>query len=128
MYNLEETSIEWALLHVTNLYDSDFYPRLFEFEAIKHSWTNIKAHLLAIDLDEYASKNPVISLALKPNHNFRVVHQLDPIDSIIYSALLYENASNIENFRLPIGGILLARIGSKPIQQDHILRGITKDT
>lgn len=56
---------------------------------------------MTLDLDTYASKSPVISLALKPNGNFRVVHQLEPIDSIIYSALLYENASNIENFRIP---------------------------
>src|SRR5579859_4737785 len=103
MYNLQETSIEWALLHVTNFYDSDFYPRLFEFEAIKANWPNIKSHLLALDLDKYAPQTPVISLALKPNENFRVVHQLDPIDSIIYSAILYENATNIENFRLPKG-------------------------
>lgn len=101
MYNLQDTSIEWALLHVTNFYDSDFYPRLFEFEAIKQSWQNVKSYLLTLNLDEYAPKSPVISLALKPNENFRVVHQLDPIDSIIYSAVLYENAINIEIFRIP---------------------------
>lgn len=35
MYCLQETAIEWALLHLVNFYDSDFYPRLFEFDAIK---------------------------------------------------------------------------------------------
>lgn len=101
MYNLQETSIEWALLHILNFYDSDFYPRLFEFEAIKKNWVNVKSYLISLDLDKYASKSPVISLALKPNGNFRVVHQLDPIDSIIYTALLYENAIKIEDFRIP---------------------------
>jgi len=101
MYKLQDTSLEWALLHVMNFYDSDFFPRLFEFEAIKRNWTNIKAALLDIDLEVYAPKNPVINLALKPNGNYRVVHQLDPIDSLIFAALLNENASIIESYRIP---------------------------
>jgi hypothetical protein len=101
MYHLQETSLEWSLLHLTNYYDSDFFPRLFEFEAIKRDWTNIKSYLRDLDLEKYAPKSPVIYLALKPNNNYRVVHQLDPIDSILYSALLYENATIIETYRIP---------------------------
>jgi hypothetical protein len=101
MYKLQETSVEWALLHVMNYYDSDFFPRLFEFDAIKRDWTNIKAAILNIDLEKYAPKNPFIFLALKPNGNYRVVHQLDPLDSIIYTALLNEDASIIETYRIP---------------------------
>lgn len=101
MHNLQDTSLEWALLHVTNYYDSDFFPRLFEFEAIKRDWKNVKEYLLKLDLEKYAAKSPVIYLALKPNSTFRVVHQLEPLDSIIYSALLYENARIIETYRIP---------------------------
>ncbi len=101
MYKIQETSLEWALLHVSNYYDSDFFPRLFEFEAIKRDWTNIKIYLSSLDLDSYAPKNPIIALAPKPNGNFRVVHQLDPLDSIIFSALIYENAAIIESYRIP---------------------------
>ena len=101
MYKLQDTSIEWALLHVMNFYDSDFFPRLFEFEAIKRDWANIKTFLLDIDLEKYAPKTPVISLAPKPNGTYRVVHQLQPLDSIIYSALLYENSGIIEAHRIP---------------------------
>ena len=101
MQNIQETSLEWAILHVTNYYDSDFFPRLFEFEAIKRNWPNVKSYLLSLNLDKYAPNNPVIYLALKPNNTYRVVHQLDPLDSILYSALLYENASVIETYRIP---------------------------
>lgn len=101
MYKLQETSLEWALLHLTNYYDSDFFPRLFEFEAIRRDWSNFKSFLLNLDIEEYAPKNPIISLALKPNANYRIVHQLDPIDSIIFTALLYENSSEIEAYRIP---------------------------
>jgi hypothetical protein len=99
MRKLLETSLEWSLLHVTNYFDSDFFPKLFEFEAIKGDWANIKSYILSLDLEHYAPKNPLISLALKPNGNFRVVHQLDPLDSIIFTALIYENAGIIESYR-----------------------------
>ena len=98
---LNEESLEWALLHLTRYYDSDFFPRLFEFDAIKNDWKKIKEHILEIDLEDYAPKSPLVYLAPKPNGNFRVVHQLDPIDSLIFTALIYENASLIEAFRLP---------------------------
>ena len=101
MYTIQETSLEWALLHLVNYYDSDFFPRLFEFEAIRRDWENIKKYLLKLDLEKYAPKNPIISLAPKPNSTFRVVHQLEPLDSLIYTALLYESSNQIESYRIP---------------------------
>jgi len=98
---INETSLEWALIHLTKYYDSDFFPKLFEFDAIKHDWGNVKKHLLDIDLTKYAPKSPLVYLAPKPDGNFRVVHQLDPIDSLIYTSLLHENAQAIEAFRIP---------------------------
>ena len=100
MIKLNETSIEWALLHLTRYHDSDFFPRLFEFEAIKNDWANIKKHLLEIDLEHYAPKSPIVYLAPKVNSNFRVVHQLDPIDSLILTAIIFEDSSKIEAFRI----------------------------
>ena len=101
MTTIQESSLEWALLHLTRYYDSDFFPRLFEFDAIKSDWSNIKKYILSIDLEEYAPKSPLVYLAPKPNGNFRVVHQLDPIDSLIFTALIYENYTEIEAFRIP---------------------------
>ncbi|WP_405371171.1 RNA-directed DNA polymerase [Nonlabens sp. Asnod2-A12] len=101
MKKIKETSIEWALKHVRKFYDSDFYPRLFEFEAIQHNWTKVKDELLNIDLDDYAPQSPFICLAPKKNYTFRVVHQLDPIDTLLYTAILYEFARKIEEYRIP---------------------------
>jgi len=77
MRSLKETSIEWALKHVRKFYDSDFYPKLFEFDAIQHNWTKVKRELLQIDLDNYVPQTPFICLAPKKNATYRVVHQLD---------------------------------------------------
>src|SRR4030095_2206066 len=101
MFHLKESSVEWALKHLGRFYASDFFPRPFEFAAISDQWADIKAHLLALDLHSYVPQTPVMSLALKPNGTFRVVHQLDPIDSLIYTALMYEMAAKIEQYRIP---------------------------
>lgn len=101
MRKIKETSLEWALKHVRKFYDSDFYPRLFEFDAIQHNWKKVKEELLNIDLDKYAPQTPFICLAPKKNETFRVVHQLDPIDTLIYTALLHEFSEKIETFRIP---------------------------
>jgi hypothetical protein len=99
MLKLHLDSIEWAFNHLRKYYDSDFYPRLFEFSAISHNWTEIKEFISRIDLENYTPKSPVALAAPKPNWNFRIVHQLHPIDSIIYTALIYEIARDVEIFR-----------------------------
>ena len=101
MTKLKESSLEWAKLHLSRYYDSDFFPRLFEIDAILNDWVNVKKYILEIDLTTYIPKSPLVYLAPKPNGNFRVVHQLDPIDSLIYTALIYEDSNLIEAFRIP---------------------------
>lgn len=100
MTSLKENHLEWALKHVMRYYSSDFYPRLFEFYAILHNWQNVKNHILAIDLDKYSPKSPLIYLAPKSQLTYRVVHQLDPIDSLIYTALIHEISEVVESFRI----------------------------
>lgn len=101
MATIKRESYEWALIHLIKFYDSDFYPTLFEFKAIKHDWDNILPFLLGLDINTYAPETPFISAAPKPNGSYRVVHQLDPLDSLIFTALAYENASKIEAVRIP---------------------------
>lgn len=98
---LQETSLEWALKHLTKYYDSDFYPRLFEYEAIAHHWSEVKSYIQELDLSTYVPRTPFSSLAFKASSTFRVVHQLDPVDSIIYTALVYEISQVIEDYRIP---------------------------
>ncbi|MBD2121787.1 hypothetical protein [Trichocoleus sp. FACHB-262] len=99
--NLQDTSLEWALKHLTKYYDSDFYPKLFEYEAIAHHWSEVKNHIREIDLSNYVPRTPFSSLAFKAGGTFRVVHQLDPIDAIIFVSLVYEVSQSIEDYRIP---------------------------
>ena len=100
--NLDPASLEWALKHVNRFYSSDFFPEPFEFKAITTQWKKVKEHLLSIDLTDYTPKSPLQLLAPKPNGTFRVVHQLDPLDSLIYTALVYNISRDIEGNRIPL--------------------------
>jgi hypothetical protein len=101
MVAVKENHLEWALKHLQKYYHSDFYPKIFEFQAISHNWSQVKEHILSIDLDSYYPKSPIIDLAPKPNGTYRIVHQLDPIDSLIYTALIREVGEVIESYRVP---------------------------
>jgi len=101
MIKLKENHLEWALKHLQKYSHSDFYPRLFEFAAISHNWQAVKQYILSLDMSDYEPKSPMMCLAPKPNGIFRVAHQLDPIDSLIYTALVREVCDIIEKYRIP---------------------------
>ena len=101
MIKLKENHLEWALKHLLKYADSDLYPRIFEFQAISHNWQEVKNYLLSLDLEKYQPKSPMINLAPKPNGNYRVSHQLEPCDSLIYTSLIKEVCEVIEQSRIP---------------------------
>ncbi len=114
MPTVKENALEWSLRHLTRYYDSDFYPKSFEFEAIGSNWPSVKDYILSLDLLEYTPKSPVISLAPKANGTFRIVQKLDPIDSLIYTALVYELHQIIEDYRIPASKNIACSYRIKP--------------
>jgi hypothetical protein len=98
---LRPDSIEWAIAHIRRHGDTDLLPVPFEYEAIRHSWPRIRAHLEGIDLATYETRAPRRYLVPKQTFGFRVAVQLDPIDTLVYTALAYECAQAVENFRIP---------------------------
>lgn len=106
MYNINEPSLEWALKHLLHYYDSDFFPKTFEINAIAQNWSNVKDYILSLDLEknsknQYMPKSPLLHIAPKTNGQFRIVHQLDPIDTLIYTGLVYNLHEIIEDYRIP---------------------------
>lgn len=101
MDSLHKDSLEWALKHLERYGDSDFFPKSFEFAAIRHCWSDILPRLLNVDLSSYAVRSSRRLLVPKPNGTFRVVTQLDPIDALLYTAAVYEAAASVESWRIP---------------------------
>ncbi|RWX54846.1 RNA-directed DNA polymerase [Photobacterium chitinilyticum] len=102
MTYLNDESLEFARKHIQSYYDSDFFPKADEFVAIWHSWDNIKATLIQMPLSDYQSTAPRTAVSYKPKGGFRVVQQLDPIDTLVYVALTHLIAEKVESVRVPI--------------------------
>ena len=102
MINLTESDINWALAHIEKYGDTDVFPTSFEYKAIRHNWDNIKQFLLSQDISKWVVRPNRTLLSPKAKYGFRVITQIDPIDSIIYSALIYHISNDIEQIRIPI--------------------------
>lgn len=97
---LADVSLEWALTHVERFGDTDVFPNLFEFDAIRAGWSTVRPELCARDLTDHKPTAVNRILVPKPDAGFRVAVQLDPIDSLMYTAAVYEAASRIEDNRV----------------------------
>lgn len=101
MLKLQETSLDWALKHIENYGDTDIFPLPFEFNAIRHLWErDIRPWIRDMNLLEWELRSFRRLLTPKHRYGFRISTQLDPIDSIIYTSLIYEIGSDLEKSRI----------------------------
>lgn len=98
---LSDESLEFAKKHITKFYDSDFFPKAFEFDALWHSWVDVKKELTTKNVSKHWVTSPRTLTSMKPKGGFRVVQQLDPLDTIVYTALAYSVADKVEAARVP---------------------------
>ncbi len=96
---LQEHSLDWALTHVSRFCDNDFFPAMFEFNVFAGDWNEVRMHILAIDLQAHLPRPPLVRFAPKLAGSFRILHRLDPIDSLIYTALVHEINETLEKSR-----------------------------
>jgi len=98
---LTQESLEFAKEHISRFYDTDFYPKPFEFEAIWYNWGEVVKELTSRNIHKMAFNSPRSLPWKKPKGGYRVVHQLEPLDSLVYVALVYQVANDIELARIP---------------------------
>jgi hypothetical protein len=98
--HLKETSLDWALKHVRKEGDTDLFPQPFEFDVIKKYWPKVLAELKQIDINKHQWQGPRRLMVPKSEFGFRAVSQLDPLDSILFAALVREVGAKIERKRL----------------------------
>lgn len=98
---LTPAALDWALTHVKKFGDTDIFPVPFEFDAIAHAWTVLRGELAARDLASPRLRAARRSLVPKPGGGFRAAIQFDPLDTLTYTALVYEMAEALEQSRIP---------------------------
>ena len=50
MLTIQPDSLDWALNHALNFGDTTMFPLPFEYEAIRHDWTNLRGFLETQDV------------------------------------------------------------------------------
>jgi len=99
---LKPDSIEWALNHLQRFGDTDIFPIPFEYAAFSNDWPSFKTQIENMELSCYQTRPFQLHLIPKQYGGYRPAIQLDPLDSIIYTALAYESAELIENSRISV--------------------------
>jgi len=102
MQHLQAGSLDWALDHLVFEGDGDLFPRPFEIDVIKTAWATLRQHLLSIDVASYLWQPVQTVLVPKDELSFRRACQMDPLDSMLYSAMIYEIGPLIESRRRPL--------------------------
>lgn len=103
MGRVTNESLEFAKKHLNRYYISDFFPDPIELEAVWSQWEFVKARLLMIDITEGYETHALTALPWRKHRGgYRIVHQLEATDCLIYVALAYLAANRIEQSRKPI--------------------------
>jgi hypothetical protein len=77
-------------------------PFPFEFAAIEHDWDRISGFLQDANVLDWAVRPNRALLAPKYKYGFRIVTQLDPLDFLVFAALIHEISDEVELQRVPV--------------------------
>ncbi len=98
---LSKESLDFARQHIAHYFDSDFFPRPDAYEAIWADWDNVVRKLTGENVAGLKFGAGRTLPAAKVGGGYRVVHQLDLIESLVFTALAYEVAEGVERARAP---------------------------
>jgi hypothetical protein len=98
---LKIASLNWALKSAEKFGDTSEFPLPFEYAAIRSDWKNIREYLSQQDILNWSTRTERSVLAPKSHFGLRVITQLDPLDSLVFAALIYELGDEIETSRIP---------------------------
>ncbi len=96
---IAEDSIKWAIKHLTEYGDTDLFPSPVEFDIISQEKDYVFNKLKEIDISSYNFNSSRRFVIPKDELSYRIATQLNPIDSILFSAILHEHGQLIESKR-----------------------------
>lgn len=91
----------WALEHIERYGDTDIFPVPFEFQAVRYCWDDLGPWLASQDMNTWVARPSRSAWTPKNKYGLRDATQLDPLDTIVYTALVYAIAGDIERARIP---------------------------
>jgi len=97
---ISEAALDWALQHALTYSDTDIFPDVFEFDAIADSWSEVKAAIQATDILDWQVRPFRRCLVPKHRFGFRISTQLDPLDFLVFTALIWDIGEKLEAQRI----------------------------
>jgi len=89
-------------MHIKQHRDTDLFPVLKEYDILFAHEDNLIKKLTSINIGDYEWQDYRRFLIPKDDISYRVAIQLDPIDSILFEAIIFEYGDLIEKKRVPI--------------------------
>lgn len=93
---LEQAVYRCALEHIVGFGDTDIFPYPFELKFIQAHADIVSEKLANIDLTQYNPMSLLETLIPKTKYGFRLAHQPYPVDTIIFTALIYKIYDAVE--------------------------------
>lgn len=97
---LKVDSIDWAIDFVANHSDGDLFPKVIEMEALVAKKSEFIPLIEGKNLESFLPGACRRFIVPKDEISYRQATQLDPQDSIILSAIIYQFGKGIESRRL----------------------------
>lgn len=101
MTKLNAASVDFARAHIEAFYDSDAFPKRDEYKVLWDQWDMVKAHLTSTEVKDLSFERPRCLPARKARGGYRIVHQLEPLSALAYTALAHMVAPAVEAARQP---------------------------
>lgn len=98
---LDRKSVEWAINSLERHGDTDLFPKPIELEVLASRFRDSVDRISRFDISNHQPSAPRRFIVPKDNFSYRAATQLDPLDSIILTALVHEHGEKIENRRCP---------------------------
>lgn len=96
---LEKTAIEWAIKSLDTHGDTDLFPKPVELTILADPLQHAVKEISDLDIDNHKPSAFRRFIVPKGDLSYRFATQLDPLDSIILTALVYQFGAEIEKRR-----------------------------
>lgn len=87
---LNENSIEWSIIHNKAMKDTDLFPMSKEIEIFSDNLDEAVKAFKDIDFPNYEWQAARRCLIPKKELSYRMATQLNPLDSILFTAMIYQ--------------------------------------
>lgn len=96
---LTDADLEFARRHLERFEDSDFFPQQEEFADIWSNWEYFKGRITSLNVGKLPLSAASVMPVAKGRVGYRIVHQLEPLTAIAYTALTHSVAGALESSR-----------------------------